>query len=299
MMRVLNICSKRFLKRKLRLPKTIYVTGITGFIGSNLLSYLLKSFDQVVNFTRDEYIQIIDREKLKEIKFSNKFIIDNPSNFLINLATLYQPYPKTFNDLEKLVDANILFPARVINNFNCIENFKIINAVSYHQLLEFNEQNIYSLSKELFKKFIDNQTFEIVNIYIFDTFGAGDSRNKVTDIFIKNVLSGQPITIPKNEININLSDNESVSNSLVKSISLSPGSYSLMSPDTVSLEYLALKIMNISKKEVKLIKKNIGKNYFNDIKVFPKNIYSPHANSSLDETLSKRIFEIKESLNAI
>ena len=137
-----------------------------------------------------------------------------------------------------------------------MENFKIINAVSYHQLLEFNEQNIYSLSKELFKKFIDNQTFEIVNIYIFDTFGAGDSRNKVTDIFIKNVLSGQPITIPKNEININLSDNESVSNSLVKSISLSPGSYSLMSPDTVSLEYLALKIMNISKKEVKLIKQN-------------------------------------------
>lgn len=279
--------------------KTIYVTGITGFIGSNLLSYLHKSFDQIVNFTRNEYIQIIDREKLKEIKFSNKFIIDNPSNFLINLATLYQPYPRTFKDLERLVEANILFPAGVINNFNSIENFKIINAVSYHQLLDFNAQNIYSLSKELFKKFIDNQMFEIVNIYIFDTFGTGDSRNKVTDIFIKNVLSGQPITIPKNEININLSDVESVSNSLAKSISLPPGSYSLMSPDTVSLENLALKIMKISKKEVKLIKQNIGNNYFNDIKVFPKNIYSPHLNSSLDETLSKRIFEIKESLNVI
>lgn len=281
------------------MPKTIYVTGLTGFIGSNLLSHLLKNFDQVVNFTRDENIQIINNKTLKEIKFNNQFVTDNPSNFLINLATLYQPYPNTFIDLEKLVEANILFPARVVNYFSSVENFKILNSVSYHQLLDFSAQNIYSLSKELFKKFIDNQKFEVLNIYIFDTFGKGDSRNKVTDIFIKNILSGQSITIPKNEIKINLSDSESVSNSLIKGLSLPPGSYSLMSPDTVSLEYLALKIMDLAKKEVKLIKKNIGKNYFNDIKQFPTNIYHSHANSSLDKTLKIRIEEIQQSLNAL
>lgn len=299
MMKKWNICNRKSLKRKLRLLKTIYVTGITGFIGSNLLSHLLKKFDQVVNFTRDENIQIINKKKSKKIKFSNEFIIENPSNFLINLATLYQPYPRTFSDLDKLIEANILFPARVMNYFNAKENLKIVNAVSYHQLLEFGAQNVYSLSKELFKKFIDIQKFEIVNIYIFDTFGRGDSRNKVTDIFIKNVLTDQPITIPKNEIKINLSDGESVSNSLVKSISLPPGSYSLMSPDTFSLEYLALKIMDISKKEVKLIKENEGENYFNDIKKFPKNIYFSQPNYSLDKSLRNRIIEIEETLHAI
>lgn len=281
------------------MPKTIYVTGLTGFIGRNLLSHLLKNFDQVVNFTRDENIQIINDKTLREIKFNNQFVTDNPSNFLINLATLYQPYPGSFIDLEKLVEANILFPARVVNYFDPVENFKILNAVSYHQLLDFSAQNIYSLSKELFKKFIDNQKFEVLNIYIFDTFGKGDSRNKVTDIFIKNILLGQSITIPNNEININLSDSESVSNSLMKGLSLPSGSYSLMSPDTVSLEYLALKIMDLSKKEVKLIKKNIGKNYFNDIKQFPKNIYQSHANSSLDKTLKMRIEEIQECINGL
>ena len=42
-------------------------------------------------------------------------------------------------------------------------------------------------------------------MYLFDTFGEGDIRNKVTDVFIRNILSGSPITIPENEVNIKMS----------------------------------------------------------------------------------------------
>jgi nucleoside-diphosphate-sugar epimerase len=41
------------------MKKTIFVTGITGFIGRNLLKHLLVQFDQLINFTSQGTIQVI------------------------------------------------------------------------------------------------------------------------------------------------------------------------------------------------------------------------------------------------
>ena len=43
------------------MEKAIYVTGITGFIGRNLLTYLSKKYIKVINFTRRDTIQIIEQ----------------------------------------------------------------------------------------------------------------------------------------------------------------------------------------------------------------------------------------------
>ena len=168
--------------------KIIYVTGITGFIGSNLLSPLLQQYKKVANFTRNKTLQIYEKDTVQEVDISDEFFIKNPSDVVINLATLYKPNPGSVEELENLIEANIRFPASVFNAFVPAENFKIINALSYHQLLDFKAQNVYSLSKELFKKFLDHQKCEVVSLYIFDTFGSGDTRDKVVDIFIKNIL---------------------------------------------------------------------------------------------------------------
>ena len=135
------------------MKKTIFVTGITGFIGRNLLKHLLFQFDQVINFTRQGTIQVIAKGGITEHEISQDIILGNPSDTLINLATLYEPYPKNDLGLHDLIEANILFPSRVIERLGSINNLKIINTLSYHQLLDFSSQNVYSLSKELLKKF--------------------------------------------------------------------------------------------------------------------------------------------------
>jgi nucleoside-diphosphate-sugar epimerase len=244
------------------MKKTIFVTGITGFIGRNLLKHLLVQFDQVLNFTRQGTIQVIAKGGITEHEISQDIILANQSDTLINLATLYEPYPKNDLGLQNLIEANILFPSRVLKRLGSINNLKVINALSYHQLLDFSSQNVYSLSKELLKKFLDYQEQQIVNVYIFDTFGAGDTRKKVTDTFITNILAGHAIKIPKNEIKINLSDNEAISTSLMQSLQMSAGSYSLSSPNTVSLESLALIIMDLTNTEVEIIKQNTSINHF-------------------------------------
>jgi len=276
--------------------KVIYVTGITGFIGSNLLKYLLQKYVKVVNFTRNNSLQIYEKNTMKEINVSSKFLIQNPASIFINLATLYIPNPNSAEELENIVEANILFPSRVYSSLAHTADLKIINALSYHQLLDFNSQNVYSLSKELFKKFLDNQNIEIVSVYIFDTFGSGDTRKKVVDIFIKNILCGNPITIPSNEIKINLADVQIVCRSLMKSIEVRQGSYSLKSPDTITLEELAKMIMEISNKKVDLIKAGSSLYSFDEIKIFPENIFFEDSDYSFQKSLSERIKEIKESM---
>jgi len=133
-------------------------------------------------------------------------------------------------------------------------------------------------------------------LYIFDTFGSRDSRNKVVDIFIKNIIAGNSISIPSNEVNINLADVQLICKSFIKSIDLQHGSYSLKSPDTISLEKLALMIMDITNKKVDLIREKIGPNYFDDIESFPDNIFAQDPNYTLQTSLEKRIREIQDGL---
>ena len=273
MMRKWPICKKWFLKRKQRLHKIIYVTGITGFIGSNLLHHLLQKYNKVVDFTRNNTLKIFEKDIAEEVDISTDFFLQNPSNVLINLAPLYNPIPSSVDELENLIEANILFPASVLSALDPLKNLKIVNALSYLQLLDFKAQNVYSLSKELFKKFLDHQNSEIVNLYIFDTFGSGDTRNKVVDIFIKNIIAGNPISIPSNEIRINLSDVQPLCRSLIKSIDLPQGSYSVKSPDTISLENLVKMIMEISNKKVDILTVTSGSNYFDEIEIWPENSF--------------------------
>ena len=276
--------------------KIIYVTGITGFIGSNLLHHLLQKYNKVINFTRNNTLKIYEKDRVEEVDISSNFFSQNPSNVLINLATLYNPNPSSVDELENLIEANILFPASVLTALDSLENLKIVNALSYLQLLDFNAQNVYSLSKELFKKFLDHQNSEIVNLYIFDTFGSGDTRNKVVDIFIKNIIAGNPISIPSNEIRINLSNVEPLCRSLIKSIDLPQGSYSLKSPDTILLEDLIKIIMEISNKKVDILKVTTGSNYFDEIEIFPENVFLEDPSYNLRDSIKKRIKELEDGI---
>jgi len=278
------------------LHKTVYVTGITGFIGSNLLHHLLQKYNKVVNFTRNNTLKIYEKDRAEEVDISTDFFLQNPSNVLINLATLYNPIPSSVDELENLIEANILFPASVLSALDPLENLKIVNALSYLQLLDFKAQNVYSLSKELFKKFLDHQKSEIVNLYIFDTFGSGDTRNKVVDMFIKNIIAGNSISIPLNEIRINLSDVQPLCRSLIKSIDLPQGSYSLKSSDTISLEDLAKMIMEISNKKVDILKVTTGSNYFDEIEIFPENIFLEDPSYNLGDSIKNRIKELEDAI---
>jgi nucleoside-diphosphate-sugar epimerase len=280
---------------KLNKIPTIYTTGLTGFIGKSLLPKLLTKYKRVINFRRNNQAQIYIADSVSEQSVSSQLFQENPAEEFINLATLYDPSPINYASLEALLEANILFPSKILHAVE-FKKLKVLNALSYHQLLDFPSQNIYSLSKEIFKKFLDSHDFEVINLYIFDTFGKGDTRNKVTDVFIRNILDQKPISIPKNEISINLSDGEAISSSIIHSINLKKGSYSLAGPDTISLTNLAKTIMQLSNSNTKISQNNLGRNYFAELPTLPTNAFKAESGYSLNLSLQNRIDELKNEL---
>jgi hypothetical protein len=82
---------------------------------------------------------------------------------------------------------------------------------------------------------------------------------------------------------------------MLNTFDLNSGSYSLLGPDTITLEHLARLIMKISKKEVRLIKANPGRDYFDDIVEFPENIFMSGSDYCLEQSLKNRIEEIKNT----
>ena len=273
------------------MPRIVYCTGLTGFIGRNLLPHLLQRYDQVINFQRNQQYQLIDKNgtdfhPIDDLKSNNL-----SSNILINLATLYNPNPKSADELADLINSNVTFQSQLIERLKNLNNLFVISTQSYMQLLPMASQNQYSLTKEILKKNFEQNEFHQSNLYLFDTFGEGDTRNKVVDVFINNILRGQPITIPSHDVEINLSYVQDVCTSIINSIDMDPGEYSIFSPNTILLEDLAKLIMNIMKKNVEILKEGDGQNFISQIKELPLNIF-PAVHSDFQKSILSKIKNI-------
>ena len=272
------------------MSNSIYVTGITGFIGSNLLPLLLNKYDYVINFSRDNLIEEYSKSgvKKKDIRdFYNKKYI---GNFFINLATTYNPNPKNIDEFYSIIDSNINFPISLIEKFEFIRDLKMINTSSYFQLLDPSIQNEYSLSKEIFINFAYKIFDEVANIHLFDTFGNNDKRNKVVDVFIKNIKNNKPIVIPENEININLSNVDDVVFSIAENLNIMKyGNFIIRSENNITLCNLAKKLSELMGKEVEIVRSKSSLDYLSNLKTDLINIYSKKIKLTFDEQLMNQI----------
>ena len=107
----------------------------------------------------------------------------DPSPVLLHLATNYNPNPRSIEEEKEIREANYLFPKNIAANFS-----KVISICSYQQLLDAKYQNLYSETKTEFNKWCQSKVDQFIKIYLFDSFGYGDTRNKVVDVFIKNSI---------------------------------------------------------------------------------------------------------------
>lgn len=276
------------------LHKSIYTSGLTGFIGKNLLPGLLEQYDHVLNFHRDNKATIHTKNYQKSINVSQKLIKTYNSKYFIHLATLYRPHSKSLNELEETIQSNVTFVLNLIETY-LPKEIEIINISSYMQLLDIKYQNTYSLSKEIINIYLKDNKFRHKNIYLFDSFGKKDTRNKVVDIFIKKIMSDQIIKIPVNNIEINLSCVEDICTSIIRAIDMPDGNYSVMSGTTITLDELLNILIEIIGKKVAIERGAKGINYMDKVLGIPTNIFHTDSSVTFKERLEERINEIKET----
>jgi nucleoside-diphosphate-sugar epimerase len=269
------------------LSEIIHTTGITGFIGRNLLPALLEKYEAVINHKRfsskNRYTLYTSNIKKDMDSFDSY-----KSSTLLHLATHYNPKPKNEEEIAEINEANYLFPKNIASGFE-----KVISISSYIQLLDDEYQNFYSETKTCFNQWCESRVDDLVKIYLFDSFGTGDTRNKVVDAFIKSSIVSENIQIPNSEIIINLTEVSEIVEGILNSIDLPGGDYSIKSKNDISLENLAKKIVEIEPTKTKIIKSGSAMNLLDKINALPENIYRKTLNSDLADQLKKRFYEIK------
>ena len=110
--------------------KKIIVTGGNGFIGSNLVNFLLKKKYYVINIDKNKYSNgsyLLKRNKVKNYKF---FKLDINNKKLIKILTYYKPEAIFNLAAETHVDRSIDSPkdfisSNILGTFNILEQIRM------------------------------------------------------------------------------------------------------------------------------------------------------------------------------
>ena len=213
---------------------------------------------------------------------------------MINLATHYDPTPENELDEKRIEDANVNFPIKILKNTK--NQIKVLNTSSYIQLLDEKYQIHYSRTKNIFLNHLINSQIDYLNLYMFDTFGSNDDRNKVVDRFIIDILRDKDLNIPNNPVFINLTHINRIVETILHLIeNFMVGNYLLKSTDTILLEDLALRLMQIIGKKVNINKVGRKPNYIDMIDDKFDNVLLSN-DTIFEKNLEMRVSEIRKTI---
>ena len=203
--------------------KTLLITGMTSFTGR---SYLKESgslnYDVIIgqgsnNFFKFENKNLIEIENQEYLKILSKSSEIN----LLHLATFYSLNDE---DKNKIYEANVDFGKNILN---LLKNYQLKKIVYTNSLFAFNKNSMirnsdYVKTKLDFSKILNEFSLEnnifFNEIYLDNTFGYGDNRNKLLPIILSSIVNNEPNPVqnPKNYINlINIYDLIKTINSLM------------------------------------------------------------------------------------
>lgn len=173
---------------------TILITGITGYLGSNLATSFLRNGFDVIGIVRDSsdlkrLSLILDKIKIYTCTDSQTFekaFIENHVDLIIHTATSYGRKNELLSDL---IAANISFPSMILQ---LSIKYKVPYFINTDTSLPA-RVNLYSLTKSQFSSILKwhSELSTIINVKLEYFFGPGDQNNKFVTLIIKDLLSNK------------------------------------------------------------------------------------------------------------
>ena len=276
--------------------KNAWITGHKGFIGSELKKGLTNF--NIFNISRGDIVEknLLISKKISLLKLKKENNLTLKNNFLFHLATNYNPKPKNLYDIKKLIQDNIIFGLNFLDSFDHKFFKKILITQSYMEHYNDNN-NLYATTKKIFGDEI-YKIYEkkLIKVYLYDTFGLNDNRNKIINIWLKKLLRNESINVYSRKTKINLSTDKFITSVISNIEKIKPGSYEIRSKVELTLEDLAVLLIKMTNSKSKII--------FNDNKITPikknyENLSKYFKKSYEIKDFKKEIYEMIEVLNCV
>lgn len=186
------------------------ITGATGYIGSNLLRYLLEQNWELYIIAQPEF----GYSNIEDVKDQIHIVeYDKDINTLIDFFKLAKPdvvfhlAAAVINDykpeqISVLIESNILFGTQVLEAMKHSETRMFINTGTYWQNYNsegYNPVDLYAATKEAFDKiiqyYVDAYRFRCISLRLFDIYGENDNRPKLLNLLYNVAKGGGSINI--------------------------------------------------------------------------------------------------------
>lgn len=210
------------------MAKSILITGATGFIGRHLVLQALKEGNDVHITLLDgekspfpEKVKIIDLCKDNLAKTVDDFL-KNDIKGVIHLASFVQSGHHEINEVSKMIHSNILFGVQILECAARSNSDWFINTGTYwqnYQNADYSPVNLYASTKQAFEDiaryYVETNRIKFYTIRLFDTYGEGDTRPKIFNLWNRIAETGETLDMSLGEQIVDISHVDDIVNAYI------------------------------------------------------------------------------------
>lgn len=182
------------------MQRKIVITGITGFVGSNLARFFIEKNYEIYAIVR-EHSDVSNLDDLsgqinyfrynQDIKKLITFFKETQPSCVFHLASNFIVEHNS-SQIDSLINSNIAFGLHLLEAMKEANVKRLVNTGTswqHYNNEDYNPVCLYAATKQAFesiiKYYVEAENFKVITLKLFDTYGEMDTRPKLINLLNK------------------------------------------------------------------------------------------------------------------